>query len=59
MVSKEFMKKFMKARFPHEKEGDGYWEEWENRLNHGDPRVFMDSQTLKVYKKIKKQMGIA
>jgi hypothetical protein len=59
MASKEFLKKFMKARFPREAEGSIYWEEWDERLKHGDPRVYMDDITLKVFKKIKKQMGIA
>ena len=59
MASKEFLKKFMKSRFPREPENSSYWNEWDRRLMSGDPRIHMDSQTLKVFKKIKKQMGIA
>lgn len=57
MASKEFLKEFMKRRFPHDKEGDSHWEEWEQRLMSGDPRGHMDSQTLKVFNKLKKMSG--
>jgi hypothetical protein len=48
----------MKLRFPHDKKGQGYYEEWERRLNTGDPRGLMDSKTLKIFKKVKKEFGI-
>ena len=59
MASKEFLKMFMKKRFPKEREGSDYWQEWDEKLMKGDPRVFMDTKTLKVFKKLKKEFGIA
>lgn len=52
---KEFLKKFMRARFPREREGSSYWNEWDNRLMKRDPEVFMDNETLKVFKRLKKR----
>lgn len=46
-------------RFPKDREGTSYWNEWEERLMKGDPRIYMDSETLKIFKKLKKKFGIA
>lgn len=59
MASEKFLKEFMKIRFPRERKGNPYWEEWEQRLMKGDPRIYMDDKTLKVFKKLKKKYGVA
>lgn len=40
MASKEFLRKFMKERFPHDREGESYWNEWEERLMEGDKKAY-------------------
>lgn len=36
----------------------GYFAEWVYRFNKPDPTVYMDSQTLRIYKEILKDEGI-
>ena len=48
-----FVKRFKKdPSSPVEK---SYFSEWVHRFNSGHPEKFMDSQSLKVYKRLKKE----
>ena len=56
LIGIEFIEEFFNRRFP-EKDIEfekmcGYFQEWEERFNTRDPRVFMDEDSKKVYETI-------
>jgi hypothetical protein len=52
-----FIKDWFKRRFNKEPENDLiYFEEWVLRFNTGNPKNFMDNQSLKIYEEMKKEV---
>lgn len=55
MKEEEFIKKWFEKRFNRKPETDKrYFEEWVNRFKTGHPETFMDSESLKIWKELKK-----
>lgn len=50
-MDEQVFKEFMKRRFPHERD-ESYIEEWRGRFWSGRPEVYMDNQSLEVYKRV-------
>ena len=51
-----FIKEWFKRRFNKEPIKDLiYFEEWVLRFNTGNPKTFMDNQSLKIYEEMKKE----
>lgn len=50
-----FAKEFFEKRFGRKPEQDEeYFEEWAKRFNLGHPEIFMDSESISVYRKMLK-----
>ena len=50
-------REFMKIRFGNYQEDKAYEKEWVDRFLSGHPEHHMDSQSLKIYKRILKKRG--
>lgn len=52
----EVRQQFMTKRFPKEPKNSGYADEWKGRFDRGSPEKYMDSDSLKIYRKLEKRM---
>ena len=49
----ELFTKFFSKRFPNESNNiTSYAEEWAKRFSRGTPQVYMDNESLKIYKEV-------
>jgi hypothetical protein len=57
-MNEQIFNKFMKKRFPHERD-QSYIEEWREKFIRGNPEKYMDSKSLQIYREVAMEYLIA